>query len=275
MKKNLIYTMMALLAVFSLTACSEDEGTEPGNDRKPVATVFTYSAEVPYDPDVDCKVRIATNSATQEVYYLAEKTTDYESRLNSGGESGVIDNVVSNGTKAEASVATPIDVVLQNLGGAYTIEVVAANGSTKTLATAEFTGYAWIDVAKGTYTSQYKYASNFGFASVETTLQYKEADPTQYRFKDLFGTGQHLLFNKTSYDSGDGGTLMSVSAQSTPFTYGSYGTLYVRDVATWQGDNSYLVYNILYPTGECQLWLQWYVSAGNTGYGLDYFIPAN
>lgn len=265
--------MMALLAAFSFTACSDDEGTTPGSDNKPVATVYTYTPDLPYDTDVDCKVRIATNNATQEVYYIAEKTTEYETRLSNGGESGVIDYVVSNGTKAEASAESPVDVVLQNLGGAYTIEVVAANGSTKTLATAEFTGYAWIDVAKGTYTSQYSNAAYFGFSSVETTLQYKETDPTQYRFKDLFGTGQHLFFTKTSYDSGDGGTLMSVSAQATPFTYGSYGTLYVRDFATWRGDDSYMVYNVLYPTGECQLWLQWYVSAGNTGYALDYFIP--
>lgn len=264
------------MAVLSFTACSEDEGTTPGSDSRPVATVYTYSAESPYDADVDCKVRIATNSATQEVYYLAEKTTDYETRLSSGGESDVIENVVSNGTKAEASAEAPVDVVLQNLGGEYTIAVVAVNGSAKTLSTANFTGYAWIDVAKGTYTSNYSNAAYFGFDSVETTLQYKEADPTQYRFKNLFGTGQHLLMTKTDYDAGDNGVYLTIGAQSTPFTYGSYGTLYVRDVATWQGDTAYWAYypSIIYPDGSCSLYLQWYVTAGNTGYAEDFFVPA-
>jgi len=273
MKKNLIYTMMALLAAVSFTACSEDEGTTPGSDSKPVATIFTYSPDLPYDADVDCKVRIATNSATQEVYYFAEKTTDYESRLSSGGEDGVIDYVVSSGTKASASAATPVDVVLQNLGGEYTIAVVAANGSTRSLATTTFTGTAWVDVAKGTYTSGYSNAAYFGFASVETTLQKKEADPTQYRFKNLFGTGKHLVMTKTEYTTSDGGTYMRVAAQATPFTYGSYGTLNVRDVATWQGSDAYLD-NVLYEDGYCYLWLQWYVSAGNTGYAYDEFVPA-
>lgn len=274
MKKNLTYLTMVILAAVSFTACSEDEGTMPGSDSEPVATIYTYSPELPYDADVDCSVRIATNSATQEIYYLAEKTTDYEARLSSGGESSIIDYIISNGTKASASAATPLDVVLQNLGGQYTIAVVAANGSTRSLATTTFTGYAWIDVAKGTYTFGYKYAERFfGYSSIETTLQYKEADPTQYRFKNLFGTGLHLVMTKTDYTTSDGGTYMRVSGQSTPFTYGSYGTIYVRDVATWQGSDDYLD-NVLYEDGYCYLWLNWYVSAGYIGYAYDEFVPA-
>jgi len=273
MKKNLLYALTMLFGAVAFTGCSDDEGTTPGGDSKPQATVYTYSAETPDDPDVDVRLRIATNNQTQQVYYLAEKTADYEARLASGGESGVIDYVVANGTSAAASAESPIDVVLKNLGGENTIAVVAANGSDKALSTATFTGYAWIDVARGTYISGYGNAAYFGFASVETTLQYKEADPTQYRFKNLFGTGQHLLLTKTDMTTADGGTYMRVAAQSTPFTYGSYGTLYVRDVATWQESDAYLD-NVLYDGGYCYLWLQWYVSAGNTGYAYDEFVPA-
>lgn len=264
---------MMLFAVISFVGCSDEQGTEPGNDSKPVATVFTYSAELPNDPDVDCQLRIATNSATKELYYLAEKTTEYEALLASGGESAVIENTINNGTSVSPNATTATDVILKNLGGAYTIAVVAVNGNTKTLSTGEFTGYAWVDVAKGTYASGYSNAAYFGFASVETTLQYKEADSTQYRFKDLFGSGQHLLLTKTEYTTSDGGTYMRVAAQSTPFTYGSYGTLYVCDVATWQDNDAYLD-NVLYDNGYCYLWLQWYVTAGNTGYAYDVFTPA-
>lgn len=274
MKKNVLYTLMMLFATISFTSCSDEQGTEPGNDSKPVATVFTYNAEVPNDPDVDCSLRIATNSATKEVYYLAQKQADYEALLTSSGESGVIEKVIANGTAVTPNADAATDVILKNLGGTYTIAVVAVNGNTKTLSTGEFTGYNWVDVVSGTYYSQYTNAESiFGWTEKATTMQYKEADPTQYRFKDLFGQASHLLFNKTSYTT-DGGVLVTVPAQTTPFSYGSYGSLFVRDVATWQGDDSYLAYNILGDDNSCQLWLQWYVSAGNTGYKLDYFVPA-
>lgn len=263
-----------LFAAVSFMGCSDEQGTEPGNDSKPVATVFTYNAEVPNDPDVDCTLRIATNSATKEVYYLAQKKADYEALLSSSGENGVIDKVVSSGTAVTSSVNEATDVVLKNLGGTYTIAVVAVNGNSKTLSTGEFTGYAWIDVVSGTYHSQYKNAEAiFGWTEKETTLQYKESDPSQYRFKDLFGQANHLIFNATG-DTTDDGKVLTVPSQSTPFTYGNYGSIFVRDVATWQGDTSYLVYNVLGDDNSCQLWLQWYVSAGNMGYALDYFVPA-
>lgn len=263
---------MTLLAVFAFSSCSEEQGTEAGNDSTPVATLYTYAAETPYDADADCRLRIATNSATQEVYYLAELTSAYETRLGSGGESGIIEYVIANGTKAETSAETPIDVVLQNLGGENTIAVVAVGGSKQTLSTATFTGSVWNNVATGTY---YFGTTLFGEnASVETILQQSGDDPTQYRFKNLFGTGNHLTISTTEYTNSEGGTCVRVSAQATPYSYGSYGTIYCRDVATWQGVDGYLEYNALFENGYCYIWMEWYVSAGYLDYQIDEFVPA-
>ena len=64
-------TLMLLpLALFA--ACQEDEGTDPGHDSTPIATVYEYTAGDGYNADNDCRFRVATNSATQEVYYLAQ-----------------------------------------------------------------------------------------------------------------------------------------------------------------------------------------------------------
>lgn len=263
---------MTLLAVFAFSSCSEEQGTEAGNDSTPVATLYTYTAETPYDADADCRLRIATNNATQQVYYLAELTQTYETRLNTTGESGVIEYVIANGTKAEASTETPIDVVLQNLGGENTIAVVAVGSSKQTLSTTTFTGSVWNDVATGTY---YFGTTLFGEdASVETTLQQSGEDPTQYRFKNLFGTGNHLTLTTTEYTNLEGGTCMRVSAQATPYTYGSYGTIYCRDVATSLGEDDYLEYNALFESGYCYIYMAWYVSVDYLDYQIDVFVPA-
>ena len=55
-------TLMLLpLALFA--ACQEDEGTDPGHDSTPIATVYEYTAGDGYNADNDCRFRVATNSA--------------------------------------------------------------------------------------------------------------------------------------------------------------------------------------------------------------------
>ena len=41
---------LAGLLTFSFTSCKEDSGTEPGNDEKAVATMYTYEAPEPLQP---------------------------------------------------------------------------------------------------------------------------------------------------------------------------------------------------------------------------------
>lgn len=64
MKKYIYGLFMALVSVAMFTACSADEGTEPGNDSKVNVVLYQYTATTPNDPDVDTQLRIATNSAT-------------------------------------------------------------------------------------------------------------------------------------------------------------------------------------------------------------------
>ncbi len=69
-------------------------------------------------------------------------------------------------------------------------------------------------------------------------------------------------------------TMFRVPAQATGQSFGSYGVFNVRDVAEWQNDDGYLDCKI-YESHDAYFWVQYYVSAGNLGYGYDEFTPNN
>lgn len=278
MRKYIYSLFMAVAAVTLFTACSGDEGTEPGTDSNPAVTLYQYTVAKPYDSDTDTELRIAANSKTKEAYVLCESTSDYQSRLSSLGENGYNDYVVKNGEKVEGiSGASIADKYFTGLKGDNTITVVAVSSNGKMSgATATFTALSWTDVCTGTYQFGAAGIKNVYAAQVTTTLQVAENAPGTYRFKDLFGTGYSMKFTLTG-DTGsdaDGNyKITTVKGQGTGLAYGSYGELYVRDVATWQNSSDYLAYNTMYEDNTCVFWMQYYVSAGNTGYAFEYFFP--
>lgn len=276
MKKFIFAAFCAVVALIA-TSCSEEQGTMPGNDSNPVVTLFLYDTPAEYDGDCDAYIGLFSNNQATEVYYLAELTADKENHIASLGEAGYVDYIIKNGTKVSAGADTPAHVVLKSLFGAQTISAVAANGSRMSdkAHCVEFSGVQWNTVCKGTYTrpAGKSYTSVLG-EEQETELQVLSTDATSYRFKNLFGPNKHMYFTSTgeAYDE-DGGVYCRVPAQSTNATYSSYGTMNVRDVATWQGDDGYLD-NALYPDGTWFGWVQYYVAAGSLSYGYDEFNPA-
>ena len=99
MKKYTNRLFLALLAMTAMTACKEDPGTNPGGDSTPNAVVYQYTAGDGYNADNDCFLRVTTNSATESVYYLAELTSAYEARKQSG--EALAEYVVANGQKID------------------------------------------------------------------------------------------------------------------------------------------------------------------------------
>ena len=73
-----------------------------------------------------------------------------------------------------------------------------------------------------------------------------------------------------------------VPNQPTSWTFGQYGTLNVRDIAYWQGNDAFATNGsygcYMYDDGYTYFPLQYYVSAGNVGYtttaNCDTFIPS-
>lgn len=286
MKKYIEQLFLLCLPVLAFTACTEDEGTEVGTDSNPALAVYSYKTKAPNDPDVDATYRVATNNKTEKVYYLAEAASAANS---AESDDAIAQRVVEKGTEVTLGTDTVsgghvADVVVKNMVGDYNVYFVAAAGNSRSLVKKTFTGLEWVDVATGTYYFAKKFQTNLGFpASTTTTLQYLATDPTQYRFKNLYSTGNSLRLVKTDQkgsDDNDSFDYFRVPAQTTPFEYGSYGTVSVRDLGYWQNDDSFAyspnygcyVYNDKLKN-TAVIGIQYYVSAGSLGYGWDEFVP--
>ena len=275
---------LAAALTFCFTSCKEDNGTEPGTDSQPAATIYTYEPSAPLNPDNDVNIRFVCNSKTSEAYYLVEKTTEKEAHKMS--EAAYADFVVANGTKLQLtedkhSGGKVSEVTVAGLLGDYTITAVAANGGTKTSATKTFRGLMWEDVVKGTY--MYSNA-NVQFLMGEitsrpTTLQICTTDETLYRFKDAFGEGMHMKINLlpdlVGEDEGGVYTFFRVKDQMISEFQGN--KVYVRDIGYWQGDDKYVTeYDFesgMYEDYSCFIYIQCHIGSTNYGYGYDYFIP--
>jgi hypothetical protein len=287
MKRYFESTILVLLSILTFTACSEDEGTSPGSDGQPHVSLNMYPASLPYDSDNDQILRMAVNQQTESVYYLAEKTADKDAR--GMAADAYADYVVSNGKQANLetdafSGGKTGDVIIEGMKGDYTITAVAVSGGTKVSSSVTFWGPNWLDVTNGTYTFSARAQQRLGVEEKKSTvLQCLESDPTQYRFKNLYGVGHSLLLtltDKTDKDDYDKLQYFRVQPQATPFTYSSYGTISVRDLGYWQDDDSYAYdpgYGCFMYTENYKNFVvvavQYYVSAGSLGYGWDEFEP--
>ncbi len=285
--KKYIYGLLAVLSVAAISSCGEKEGSEPGNDSNPF--VFVNSCELgdSYDPDCDVAVRFAVNDVTSSVYFLSEKTSDYESRLKSLGESGYAEYVKTNGTQLSTSVATGptgdsiYETTLTSLYGDYTIVGVAfGKGSEYDLNATTFTGVLWNDVVAGTYrlmdNTNVIGAMGWGGRTKATTLQVSSIDSKKFRFKDLYGKNAHLYFTLNGNEGKDDDghfRNFSMPAHATSGEFGNYGTMMIRDVATWQGNASFEDNNCLYDDNSVSAFVEYYVPAGRIAYGYDAFLP--
>ena len=289
MKRYFESSIIALISLLAFTACSEDEqGVAPGSDGAPHVAIYQLSVQEPYDSDNDQKLRLAVNQQTEAVYYLAEKTADMEARAMSDAEYS--DYVASNGIKPELVTDAQnggkyADVIVTGMKGAYTITAVAANAGQKQISKVTFEGPNWMDVAKGTYNFSERAQARLGVEATKSDVLFQklESDPTLYRFKNLYGFGAPLLLrltDKTGEDEYDKLQFFRVEAQTTPFTFGSYGIVSVRDLGYWQEDDSYAFdpsYGCFMYTDNYKntvvLALQLFVSAGNLGFDWDEFVP--
>ena len=110
------------------------------------------------------------------------------------------------------------------------------------------------------------------------TFQHCITYPERYRFVDPYGFGQDLVFTKFGKEQTSTSGLtyynLRVAPTETPATYGSYGSIYYRDLGYWQDDDTYATWNTYYPDlNTVTLYMQWYVSAGSLGYGAEKFTP--
>ena len=276
---KLRYLYGAILAAAALmVSCSEDQVNTPGNDAQPKVSIYTYTPELPYNPDNDVALRFAANQQTESAYYLIESTDDMNARLTSAGEAGYIDYVVSNGTKITLDSNSVADAMATDLMGSCTISVAAVGNGGKSLSQVEFVGLQWETVATGTY--YFAILGDMGVDPRPTELQKCTNSAGLFRFKDLFKEGYHLKIQTINMMGEDYGGVYQYfrvpAGQNTGYTYGDYGSIYVRDIGYWQGSDVWITDNGyesgMYEDGSCFVFVQYYVSAGSLGYDYDEFI---
>jgi len=208
--------MTVLFVGLAFMGCKEESGTEPGGDSKPVATLYQFASSGDYNPDNDCFIRVAANSATQSAYYLAEPTADKEARGMSDEQ--YAEYVVSNGTKLDQiSGASEQDVYITGLKGMYTVSVVAVNGSTKTMQNTEFAGLDYHYLCDGTY------YCDFFQEEWPVEVEYSEIG-NRYRIVDNWYEGYGIAFSP----SGSNVTMYPSKVQ-TGYVHSKYGMVSVTD----------------------------------------------
>ncbi len=281
MKKYI--SLIAAVAALVFTACEQIAGTEPGNDPNPNVIVYTYAPGGEYNPDNDVAIRVAANNKVEELYYFLEPAADFDANLEAKGESGYADYVKANGQKAEL-VNSDIDgakvfnAIITGIKGENRIAVAGFSSSASDLAYTSFTGLSWTDLANGTYSSETM--AKLGAGPVPAKLQKCDQIEGRYRFPDLYTPGFHRVFEVvgSAQKDKDGDTFYNVRVANQPIglSYGNYGMISARDVATWQGSDDYLQNNVYYPDyNYVDIWTQYNVSAGNLGYGYDTFQAGN
>lgn len=279
--KKYIYIFAAAVVSLSLASCVEELGTTPGNDTQPVVTVYNYSPSSEYDGDTDQRIRFVSNGKVEKAYFLIDKKADKDAMIASQGEAAYMDKVVSQGQQINFTDGV-FEAMATNMPGAYDISAVAVSGSDRTLRSATFNGIAWDTNSsiEGTYYVQRaNIQSIVGGDAFPAVLQRHSTDATMYRIKGAFGPGTKITIRMIDVYGEDADGVYQffrIPEQATPFTYGSYGAISVRDVGYWQGDDAWVLSNGyesgMYEDGTCFLCIQYYVSAGSLGYTYDYFI---
>lgn len=215
MKRIFDYMAAALCSVALFSACTEELGSEPGTDGTPVATVYQYEVADSLNPDNDTRIRVMTNAAARETYYLAELVSEKDARKMSDAQ--YAEYVTQHGTKVNVGASGSADLFVKDLHGEYAITVVAANGGARTMQTVRFDGLDYKPYGKGTVTSSF-----FG-STREVDVEYSSVG-NRYRVKDFWGLGKGFAF------SVDGASVkVYPTAIPTGYVHKTYGDVTAND----------------------------------------------
>ena len=285
---------MLAATCFAAVSCSPDyEGTDPGSDGAPKATLYTYtptSADGDYAADTDIRLRIAANSQTTTAYYKAIKTDVYETM----SQADVISEVIETGSSVQ-DLGDGKDVFLTGLQGSWTLAVVASNGSSNTLSTTDFYGKTWNTVSTGTVYTRFAAGDDswsYGYI-YDVELQQDADDTYSYRLKNPYGTKINLSINvqeeagedNPEYDE-DGYAYegaddyfsidkkfryVLIPKTAIGLTYTGYGEVSYGDYYSVRGSD-YTYYCRIYEDNSIRVYGYW-TGAANMGSGWLYFYP--
>lgn len=292
--KKFKYILLGLPLIF-FSACSEEEGSDPGTDTNPVVTMYSYAPESndETNPDNDVIVRFATNSAVAELYYLVENEDDANAYIDANTAEAYMEKVIKEGTKIDVKGSENIDELIKDQHGDIMVTGVAVNGGAKSMAYITFTGLDWTKICSGDFVP-----NNLGLPTRICDLERCIQDKNLYRVKDAFKAGKSMKFSlmglKGTAQVGPDEFMafypvripVAQTGFNLNFTDGSTSPLWVVDIAGWQGDASFATdseyMSVMYEDYFCEFNLAWMTNNGCVAYGsasggsgsTSYFNPA-
>lgn len=144
--KKFLYLLFAAFVATTMVACTEEVGSEPGNDPNPVVTIYDIDCPADCDPDQTAALRLAPNNKVAKMYILAELKAQKDAFVKEKGEAAYADYVVQNGSEVSKE---NLDVVIPELMGLHAITVVATDAAGKKFSyETSYKGILWIDAGE-------------------------------------------------------------------------------------------------------------------------------
>ena len=286
MKKYINYLLVLAAGLFVMSCSDKDDykwGPKDPEDGSKTEVYFAKSGEsLELDPAEEViSVTINRKDPTGDI------TVPLIVKWNQEGVFEVPESV--DFADGSATASFDVNVAKALVGKEYTLEIGVPDDNYylyKPLGVAGAISYkvdilklAWSDLFTGTYIC----ACNYGGASYggkfPAVMQKCESIEGRYRVKNATGEGFHIVFSLVGDPDKDDEGLeyynVSVAMNKTGLAF-PYGVVWITDVASWQGDESFQSYNVFYPgDGYLDIWAAYSIGAGASTfqYAHDYFIP--
>lgn len=240
--KKILYSLIAVLA-FTAMSCEEAKTGENAVDPNPTVTLYEMALPDGANPDLSCKLRLAPNAQTKEMYILQELKKTKDAEIEANGEKAYIEKVIAKGKKYEVKDQ---DILFEELKGLFSISVVCVKGNKKSMKEYVFDGVAWVDYAEGIFASfSMSGATGLPIANCQWPATMQKADGKDlYRIKDTYAPfsgveGKHWPFfwdgksEKIEMKSEHTGSGLAIIPSSVVFTGLGEAIMLVNEKASY------------------------------------------
>lgn len=281
--KYTIFSCLLLSYSLCFVACDDtEEGCEPGGDSN--ANMVVWQSEVVAAESMT--YRVSVNSATSSVYYLDDDAATAHDALDKD-KAAYAQHVLEAGTKLDSynGGADDFNFTVNCQKGRRTISLVCTGKGEPRIESYDLNVPDWEDITTGYYFSNVYYET---YSDIPATLQRDKVVEGRFRIQgitfgnDVFNLILDPLLDEEGMPVSDefGDHFLRIQA-NTVCVDADYGQVLIRDVAAWQGDETYALPDRPYASylneqpddkgSYASLCVQYYCADGGFGYQRDRF----